>query len=38
MILHDQHIHSQYSEDSNASLDEYYELAKSRISWYNYYV
>lgn len=28
MILHDQHIHSQYSEDSNASLDEYYELAK----------
>ena len=28
MILHDQHVHSQYSEDSEALLDEYYEFAK----------
>lgn len=28
MILHDQHVHSEYSEDSQASLDEYYEIAK----------
>jgi histidinol-phosphatase (PHP family) len=28
LILHDQHVHSQYSEDSEALLDEYYEFAK----------
>ena len=29
MILHDQHVHSEYSEDSIASLLEYYKLATS---------
>ena len=32
MILHDQHVHSEYSEDSQASLDEYYEIAKKEGS------
>lgn len=28
MILHDQHVHSSFSEDSNQEIKEYYDLAK----------
>lgn len=28
MILHDQHVHSEFSEDSNALIEKYYEIAK----------